>query len=308
MKFILFFLVIANFTVAQISTSKAKEYDVNVESSIYRKKKIRLKNAVLLDKKLNETSGLIQWDHKLWTHNDDTDCNLYALDTLEGHIIENYNLPNVTNTDWEEIAQDENHIYIGDFGNNGQGNRKDLHILKVEKKSLLNHNPKIDSINFKYPEQIDFTKSNPNNTNFDCEAFLIIQDSIYLFTKQWIDKKTTIYVLPKNPGNYSAQKIESFKVNGLITGVTYFESKKRLVFCGYSKNGRPFLYLFYDFKANNFFSGKKKRLKLKPNFLQIEGIATHDGKNFYCTNEHLKFLTINNPQQLQKINLDHYFD
>jgi hypothetical protein len=316
MKFFVFFILLISYcSQAQIpgcTDAKAKNYNskatVNDGSCLYNKNAIRLKNPIVLDKKIVETSGLIHWNNTLWTHNDDTDCNLYALDTLDGHIIETYNLPNITNTDWEEISQDENHIYIGDFGNNGQGNRLDLHILKVEKKSVLAHHPKIEIINFKYDEQIDFTKAKPNQTNFDCEAFLVTKDSIFLFTKEWIDKKTTVYVLPKNPGNYIAQKKESLNIGGLVTGVTYFESKKRVVFCGYTKRGKPFLYLCYDFKGNNFFSGNKRRLQLKPRFQQIEGISSEDGVHFYITNEHLKFLLINDPQKRQKIDLRDYFD
>ena len=36
------------------------------------------------------------------------------------------------NVDWEDITQDETHIYIADFGNNN-GNRTDLKIYKILK-------------------------------------------------------------------------------------------------------------------------------------------------------------------------------
>ena len=35
--------------------------------------------AVNLESVLNESSGLIMWNNKLWTHNDDTDIHLYEL-------------------------------------------------------------------------------------------------------------------------------------------------------------------------------------------------------------------------------------
>ena len=43
-----------------------------------------------LDATLSETSGLIFWDNRLWTHNDNSDTNLYALDTIYGRIIQQY--------------------------------------------------------------------------------------------------------------------------------------------------------------------------------------------------------------------------
>ena len=81
----------------------AKNYNakatVNDGSCIYKKERINLTHSFILNPKLKETSGLIQWNNRLWTHNDDTDTNLYALDTVKGEILETYNLPKVTNTD-----------------------------------------------------------------------------------------------------------------------------------------------------------------------------------------------------------------
>jgi hypothetical protein len=256
---------------------------------------------------LVETSGLIHWNNRLWTHNDDTDTHLYALDIIDGHILETYDLPDVTNTDWEEIAQDENYLYIGDFGNNAHGNRTDLHILRIEKKSLLSRNPQIDYIKFKYPNQIDFFIKKANRTDFDCEAFIVTQDSIFLFTKEWKSKKTTIYTLPKTPGDYTALQQETCNVKGLITGANYIATKNKLVLSGYTKGGQPFLYLFYDFVGTNFFSANKRKLKIKPKFQQIEGISSVDGINYYISSEHLQFLTIDDLQKLQIINLSSFF-
>jgi hypothetical protein len=41
----------------------------------------------------------------------------------------------VVNKDWEDFTR-HTYFYIGDFGNNVSGNRKDLHILRIEKESL----------------------------------------------------------------------------------------------------------------------------------------------------------------------------
>ncbi len=78
------------------------------------------------------------------------------IDPASGQITNKFPLGEMENTDWEDIAQDENYIYLGDIGNNS-GNRKDLHILRISKNSILKDTPKIDIISFSYPDQTDFT-------------------------------------------------------------------------------------------------------------------------------------------------------
>lgn len=255
-----------------------------------------------LDNALIETSGLIFWNNTLWSHNDDADTKLYSIDTSNASIIQSYTLTNTVNKDWEEISQDETYIYVGDFGNNSNGNRTDLHILRIEKNSLLYNSPLIDTINFSYSNQTNFSGTGANNTDFDCEAFLVTHDSIYLFTKQWISEKTSIYVLPKTPGTYVAQLRSTINIQGLATGITYLEDKRIVVICGYNKLLQPFFYLLYDFKNNDFANGNKRKIAVNLGFHQIEGIATNNGLKYYASNE--KFSTLNVPQKLHTFDLN----
>lgn len=279
-------------------------FSVNLSGQEVFRKKIKPTKGQVLDKKLHETSGLVKFNNRFWTHNDDSDCNLYTLDSLSGEILETYNLPNVKNNDWEDIAQDETHFYIGDFGNNAQGNRKDLHILKIEKQSLLARNPIIERINFKYLKQDDFSIQKPNRTNFDCEAMIICNDSIFLFSKEWKSKNTTIYSIPKTAGHYVADQKQSFKIKGLVTSACYIEAKNKLTLCGYTRNGRPFVTIFSKFVNSNFFSSKNIKYKLKPRFQQIESIYSSDGIHFAITNEKLNFLWVHRKPKLQWIIID----
>jgi hypothetical protein len=255
---------------------------------------------------LVETSGLILWDGCLWTHNDNSDTKLYALDTATGDIVHQYLLKEVENYDWEEIAQDGAYIYLGDFGNNGSGIRRDLHILRIEKNSLKSGHPSIDTISFAYSDQVDFSQAAVNQTDFDCEAFVVTSDSIYLFTKQWLTANTTVYVLSKLPGDHIANKKETFPIEGLVTGATYLEKEHLLVLCGYSGLMQPFLYLLYDYPGHEFFSGRKRRLNLSLLFHQVEGIATEDGLKYYISNEYssLRSAGIQNIQKLHILDLE----
>jgi len=309
LKIIFFLLTISSTAYAQISGCTeplAENYNskatLNDGSCNYKNLKLKPEYSIRLSDSIKETSGLIAFENLFWTHNDDHDKTVYALDTL-GKIKRKIILNDVINNDWEEIAQDSTHLYIGDFGNNYKGNRTDLKILKIEKKSFLAAKPIIKTIAFSYSDQSDFSSSKPNKTDFDCEAFIVSKDSIYLFTKQWKSSKTNIYVLPNQAGTQIAKFKSTLDTKGLVTGATYLENKKLITLCGYTKIGKPFLYLLYDFKNNDFLSGNKRRINLKLPFHQIEGIATKDGLHYFLTNEALfRKPVINVLQQI------HYFD
>jgi hypothetical protein len=309
-KILFFFLLSITAAYAQISGCTdplSKNYNaeanLNNGSCLYKIARIKPEYSKKLNDSLKETSGLIAFENLLWTHNDDHDKTIYGLDTL-GKIQKKVILNKIVNHDWEEISQDSTYLYIGDFGNNYSGNRSDLHILKIEKKSFFDENPNIETISFTYSDQTDFSAKKQNTTNFDCEAFIVSKDSIYLFTKQWNNSKTSIYALPNQSGNHIAQLKDSLNTEGLVTGATFLESKKLIVLCGYSKIGKPFLYLLYDYKNNDFLSGNKRRINLQLSFHQIEGIATEDGLNYYLTNESLiRKPIINVPQQIHRFDL-----
>jgi hypothetical protein len=278
----------------------------NNGSCVYASTKIRAKTSLVLNDSLNETSGLIVFDSLFWTHNDDHDTTIYGMDS-KGKIQKKIKLEKVNNNDWEEISQDSSYIYIGDFGNNFQGNRKNLHLLRIEKKSFLLNKPLIDTISFSYSNQTDFSIQKENSTNFDCEAFVVSQDSIYLFSKQWSEKKTSLYVFPKIPGKHTAKFKETLNISGLITGATLLAAGNGIVLCGYSRMLQPFLYLLYDYKNNNFSAGNKRKIKLSLPFHQVEGIESLDGKLFYLTNESIiKRPILKIPQKIHTVNLSSY--
>lgn len=290
-----------------LSKNYNPEATINDGSCQYKRAAIRPEFSKKLDKKLHETSGLIFWNGKLWTHNDDKDTVIYGIDTISGNILESYELKKVVNKDWEEISQDSSYLYIGDFGNNVAGNRTDLHILRIEKKSLA-VNPVIDTISFRYSDQANpLIPSKANQTDYDGEAMVVSKDSIYIFTKQWTSKKTALYSLPKTPGNHVAQLKTVHDIRGLVTGAVFLEAESTIVLCGYSKHLKPFLYLLYDFHGTDFFTGNKRRIKLRLPFHQIEGIATQDGFHYYLTNENFSRKPfINKTQKLHKVDLSRF--
>jgi hypothetical protein len=217
---------------------------------------------------LMENSGMIHWNGRLWQHNDGGGAPaIYAMDTA-GNIIQTVTLASAGNIDWEDIAQDGTHIYIGDFGNNSNGARTDLVVYKVTKSDIENTRNdtavNAEVIRFRYADQAEPpTPSAPNATDFDCEALIAYGDSLYLFTKQWSGKKTVVYSIPKNEGSHSATRRVSLDVNGLITGADMDTVNQTIVLTGYTKTLNRFTYLLYDFRDEDFTSGNKRRIDIQ---------------------------------------------
>ena len=269
-----------------------------------------------LDSQLVSTSSLFYWYNCYSTNNDHNDSCLYLIDTTTAETVGSRCFDGVYNYDTEEITQDSLYLYFGDVGNNN-GNRQNLKILRIGKESILNQAVVIDTIWFSYEDQTEFT-SNPQATDFDCEAFIISGDSIYIFTKEWVSTQTTIYAIPKTPGAHMARLSETYDVNGLITGAAYIPEYQLVVLCGYDYDPvnllsslHPFIVLLYDFQGERFFSGNKRRLDFDfSTRAQIEAIATHNALDYYITNESTSIpvmdLVVDIPPALQRLDLREY--
>jgi hypothetical protein len=240
-----------------------------------------------LESSLSESSGLLFLNHKLITHNDSQgEAALFELDSLTGQFDRKVTIGNASNIDWEDIAADQDYIYIGDFGNNA-GNRSELKIYRISQLdywSASNDTVFADTIRFNYLSQTDFS-SYPNATNFDCEAMTIINDSIYLFSKNWLNQKTYVYVLSKNIGNYSLPIRDSISVQGLITGADFNTYSNRLVLTG----NTPFSPFIVEIDWDNTLPlSQLSRNRYSVSVLgsiQVEAISTISENRYYLTAE-----------------------
>jgi hypothetical protein len=243
----------------------------------------------LLPDEVSETSGLLFHNNVLWTINDSGNAPiLYKLLPETGEVLQRILITNATNKDWEDLAQDEEHIYIGDLGNN-LGKRSKLKILILEKSNIPisgDTSLTVQFIEFFYPDFPEKPIKKKNN-NFDCEALICIDDSLYIFTKNRGDQQTKLYRIPKVAGDYQAQYIETFDSKGLITGADYNAENKEVILVGYTdKTWQPFVWLLFDYKNNILFSGNKRRIDmLNIPATQTEGIAYINGENYVITSE-----------------------
>lgn len=243
-----------------------------------------------LDPLVSETSGLLFVNNKLWTHNDSgNEAILYCIDTTTGMIIDQKIIANASNVDWEDIASDGEYLYIGDFGNN-TGLRDDLKIYRVvlddlndEFLSTIN----AEIINYTYDPSYYPAATKSNDTDFDCEALIIKDDSIYLFSKNWVSKNCYLYSLPKEPGNYIANRRDTLNTQGLICGADYNPEINAICLIGYVYGFPAPSILFYlsDFENDNFFDGTVSRNELSLSGCQTEGITFRDNNRVWFSNE-----------------------
>lgn len=234
-----------------------------------------------------ETSGLIWLDDRLITHNDSGGLpHLYEIDTTNGTVTRTVVIANATNTDWEDICQDDDYIYLGDFGNNA-GTRTDLRIYKIAISaylSAINDTVYCDTLFFNYADQETFEPAT-YTTNYDAEAFIAYNDSLYIFTKNWGNFETNVYSVPKEPGVYTASIIDNFEVEGLVTGADYDADKNELLLTGYTLTV-PFLVLSKGFSGNQFSDGEITRTAIGlAGSIQMEGVTALGNHTFLVSSE-----------------------
>lgn len=164
-----------------------------------------------LSDKLSEISGLeLLNDSTLIAFNDGGNKpELYLLD-LKGKILRTVEVKDAKNHDWEDIARDDNYIYIGDFGNN-TNKRDNLSILKIRVSDIIRKDEvNAEEIKFSYAEQREFPPKN-DSLYYDAEGMTFYNDSLWIFTKDRSEPfsgYSHIYKIPTTPGKYTVASSE----------------------------------------------------------------------------------------------------
>lgn len=193
-----------------------------------------LHKQTVLDSSVNETSGLLYLGDTIWSFNDSGgEPVLYGLDPQTGKVISKVFIGNATNTDWEAIAADDRYVYVADVGNNF-ATRDTVLIFRVLKSGLrsgekiLPHDG-IISVSFR-----DKVEQNANGySSHDCEALLAHGDSLYLFSKNWVEESTSVYIIPSVPGHYNVKRRYSYEARILVTGADLRPADKQVSLVGY---------------------------------------------------------------------------
>jgi hypothetical protein len=251
---------------------------------------------------LIESSGL-QWaGNSLWSFNDrGSTPSLYRIDTVSGVILQTVRLTGATNVDWEEVTFDDTCFYVGDFGNNLNGARTDLKIYKFPYSAIPDYttNPvaaidpeKIEVINFTYSDQPQpLMPVRLDSTRFDCEAMIVADGKIHLFTKNWIDLTSTHYIINSiAAGNYVASPSETLNTGYMVTGADKAPGQEIVALLGYQHIvGDHYMHLLSGYSNGDYFNGNKRKINL-PNAIemgQAEGITFRNGDYGYISNERI---------------------
>ncbi len=237
-----------------------------------------------LPSEVSETSGLLFHNGRLITHNDSGNTpELFEIDTVSMQIVRKVAINNAENVDWEDIAQDDSFIYIGDFGNN-KGIRQDLGVYRISKQEFVQSN-RVDAewIGFTYADQMNFEDN--GNSDWDAEALFVLDDQLIVLTKRWVSGGTIAYTLPKTIGTHTANRVGEYSINGMVTGATYSSEAASLLVIGYSSLLEPFALKVEGGIPNNIFDGNVEEIELGIGFAQIEGVTYIDENRYFISSE-----------------------
>jgi len=248
-----------------------------------------------LPSEVKESSGIIYWGDNIWTHNDSgDDPNIYELSVESGTVLRTVTFKEATARDWEDIAQDSQYIYVSDLGNNA-GKRRDLTIYKAPKSAIASGQNEIpwSKLDITYPDRTNY-KPPAYKHNFDCEALLAFEDSLYIFSKNHLDKHCRFYSLANDAPNQVIQLKDRFNTKGMITGAAADKEKGIVALLGYNLdpevgNFGAFVWLFWDYPNRHFFNGKSKRINM-PFIAQAEGISYWKEGQFIISTEKTRMM------------------
>lgn len=242
----------------------------------------------ILPDALPESSGIEIGDSmQLFSMNDSKgNATLYAFDTL-GTLLRKIKIGNADNVDWEDLAQDTaGNIYIGDLGNN-ENKRTDLVIYRLPPPATISEKKaEAEIIAFSYENQTMFPPHD-SAAHFDCEAFFVFNDSIFLFTKDRAQRsggKTVMYSIPAQLGTHSAQLRGEFptfksKQKGAVTAADISPDGSKMALIS-----ERTVWVFTEFRGTDFFKGNAEIIDLPVNY-QMEGVVFVNDCLLFLTSE-----------------------
>lgn len=283
LKVLLLGIVVFVLVACEAANTQSVEIQESDQSKMQAHRSIKFSELTALDDALIELSGMISVKGRLFAHNDSGDgAFLYEVDSKDGSILRKIPILDAWEADWEDIAQDDKYVYIGDIGNN-IGKRHDLRIYKIEKTALLDgHDVHAQMISISYGDQHSF-KFDEYSTPYDAEGLIAFGDSLYIFTKNWADYTTRIYVAPKEAGTYVLDRLPGAekRLDVMVTAADIDPVSGKLALVGYTDPFHPSglleskLMIFDTNKDEDPFSGEMESFTLSSGVLlrQYEAVT-----------------------------------
>jgi hypothetical protein len=234
-------------------------------------KTVNSQHIASLPNEVDETSALVFHEGFLYTLNDSGgDPIIYQIDTANFKVTKKNHILEVPNIDWEALIMNKTHVFIGDFGNN-YGTRNDLCIYFFDKTELNNTHANPRKISFTYANW-EAPAKNLHGTQFDSEAMLAFDDTLWVFTKCWNDNNTTIYKLPIEEGNHNLHPWKTLTVDGLVTDACFGIQEGEIWLTGY----KNYVSLLWKLNFNDSLQSveiKNRWVINTPDSIQNEGIC-----------------------------------
>jgi len=240
----------------------------------------------LLDSILTESSGIIYMDGLLWSFNDSGgEASLYGVDPRSGKVIRRVQVTDAVNVDWEDIAMNNQHLFVADVGNN-RATRDTVIIYRISKGSMLSGKEEIihdGIISLSFNETI--LRDSTGYSSHDCEAILAHGDSIYLFSKDWVHQTTSVYVVPSHPGHYQMKRRQHYNTGLLVTGVDLHPESRQVALVGYRHFMPVVIYYRYGVDPGLILCGGKGKVYPLRSGRQAEGICFDPQGDIYISTE-----------------------
>lgn len=270
-------------------------------------------------KPINEMSGFVKsrtYRDVYWVNNDSGDIPRIFAVNKNGNVIMPAYMQNefyadikeegkkpfagieillAANQDWEDIAVDDDHIYIADLGNNANA-RRDMGVYM-----LYEPNPRVTlasrvlkHIPIRYPEQKEYPA---RQWHFDSESMFVADGNLYFLSKhrqpgelsKW-EAGVNLYRLDSYDTLKAnvLTKVDSFADLSVATGADVSPNGKHLAVVTYSA-----LWVFEKTGDAQWLSGKASELPLDYNVTkQAEAVCWDDDETILISNEQREIFEI----------------
>ncbi len=187
-------------------------------------------SAVVLPSQLKESSGLFCLEQDFISFNDSGGQSLLYRFDRNGQINHQLQL-SVNNSDWEAISSDGEFLYLADTGNNA-GQKQLLFIYKVPLKwSGLKQPYQPERLEIQLPAG---GRLAPYQHDFDFEALVYHQDSLWLLSKSWDSQIPARYKLdPKIKQQKLGKAMPFASPDFLVTDAVFDQSQQQWWLVGY---------------------------------------------------------------------------
>lgn len=260
---------------------------------------------------IKEMSGIVKskrFEDVYWVHNDSGDQPRIFAVTGKGKVIypaflpvygedheegksqwQGHKILIAANYDWEDIAVDDEMLYLSEMGNNGNA-RRDLGIYVVPEPNprAVDATRILKFLPVRYPDQKSFPA---NDWRYDSEAIFIFKQKLYLITKHretgqigTFKKGAVLYRLDTQYTDRFnlLRRIESHKEMVAVTGADLSPNGNRLAVLCYQQ-----LWIFEKpRRGDKFFSAKTYKMDLDLALThQAESITWVDDETIWLGNE-----------------------